>query len=109
MRETENYLLNINSTKDMEGINVEAECKNCNHDIGLHSPKCNNRDNDRLCGCDRPQYYGAVISDTNMGWTEFHCNRCGNLIGFLNSIDEDIYEIIEDEALLCTQCIVQKN
>jgi hypothetical protein len=82
----------------MEEINIEAECKNCNHDISLHSPKCNNRDNDR-----------AVISDTNMGWTEFHCNRCGNLIGFLNSIDEDIYEIIEDEALLCTQCIALKN
>jgi hypothetical protein len=69
----------------VEEINVEAECKNCNHDIGLHSPKCNNRDNDRLCGCDRPRYYGAVISD------------------------EDIYQIIEDETLLCTQCVSLKN
>ena len=32
-----------------------------------------------------------------------------DLIGFLNSIDEDIYEIIEDEALSCTQCIALKN
>ena len=32
-----------------------------------------------------------------------------NLIGFLNSIDEYIFEIIEDEALLCTQCIALKN
>jgi hypothetical protein len=86
----------------MEEVNVEAKCKNCSHEITLHSPKC-------LCGCDRPQYYGAVISDTDMGWTEFHCNRCGNLIGFLNSIDEYIFEIIEDEALLCTQCIAIKN
>ena len=38
------------------------------------------------------EYYGALISDTNMGWTEFHCNNCGNLIGFLNSIDENIYD-----------------
>ena len=51
----------------------------------------------------------AVISDTEMGWTEFHCNRCGNLIGFLNSIDEYIFEIIDDETLLCTQCIALKN
>lgn len=93
----------------MEEVNVEAECKNCSHDISLHSPKWCKRDNDRLCDCDQPQYYGAVISDTEMGWTEFHCNRCGNLIGFLNSIDEYIFEIIEDEALLCTQCIALKN
>jgi hypothetical protein len=24
----------------MEEINVEAECKNCNHAIGLHTPRC---------------------------------------------------------------------
>ena len=23
-----------------EDINVEAECKNCNHPISLHTPKC---------------------------------------------------------------------
>ena len=93
----------------MEEVNVESECKNCSHDISLHSPKCSKRDRNSICGCDRPQYYGAMISDTNMGWTEFHCNRCGNLIGFLNSIDENIYEIIEDETLLCTKCIALKN
>ena len=93
----------------MEEINVEAECKNCSHDISLHSPKCSKRDHNRVCGCDRPQYYGAVVSDTNIGWTEFHCTRCGNLVGFLNSIDENIYEIIEDEVLLCTKCIDLKN
>jgi hypothetical protein len=93
----------------MEEIDVETECKNCSHDIGLHSPKCNKRDHDRLCGCDKPQYYGAIVSDIHMGWTEFHCNECGNLIGFLNSVDENIYEIVEDEVLLCTKCISLKN
>lgn len=48
-----------------------------------------------MCGCKKPQYHSAVISDTN-------CNMCGNLIGFLNSISEDIYEIIEAEVILCT-------
>ncbi len=93
----------------MEEIVVEAECKNCTHDVGLHSPTCTKRDHDRVSGCDSPQYYGAVISDTNLGWTEFHCNKCGNLIGFLNSIDENIYRIIENEVLLCTKCIELQN
>ena len=43
-----------------EDINVEAECKNCNHPISLHTPKCHIQyrefDRDRLCGCERPQY-----------------------------------------------------
>jgi DNA-directed RNA polymerase subunit RPC12/RpoP len=93
----------------MEEVNVEAECKNCNHAISLHTPRCSKRYHEfageRICGCERPQYYGAIISDTNLGYTEFHCNKCGKLIGFLNSIDENIYEIIEDEVILCTSCI----
>jgi hypothetical protein len=90
-----------------EEINVEAECKNCNHAISLHTPNCHNKD--RLCDCERPQYYGAIISDTNMGWTEFHCNNCGKLTGFLNSIAEDIYEIVQNTLLLCTNCIEIKK
>jgi hypothetical protein len=101
--------VNINNNNSMEEVDVESECKNCSHDISLHSPKCSKRDHDRLCGCSKPQYYGVMVSDTNMGWTEFHCNRCGNLIGFLNSIDENIYEIIEDEVLLCVKCIALKD
>lgn len=95
-------MLIIDSNDSMREVNIESECKNCNHDINLHTPRCSKRDHDRICGCDRPQYYGAIISDTNIGWTEFHCNRCGNLIGFLNSINEDIYEIIEAKVILCT-------
>ena len=103
-------LLNKNSDNSMEEeVNVEAECKNCNHEIRLHTPRCGKQDHDRMCGCERPQYYGAVVSDTNVGWTEFHCNKCGNLIGFLNSIDENIYEIIEDETIICTKCITIKK
>ena len=96
-----------------ENIDVEAECKNCNHAISVHNPRCNAQyrqfNKERVCGCERPEYYGALISDTNMGWTEFHCNNCGNLIGFLNSIDENIYEAIEDELLSCTNCIEIKR
>jgi hypothetical protein len=35
-----------------EDINVEAECKNCNHPVSLHTPKCHIKyrefDKDRL-------------------------------------------------------------
>jgi len=55
----------------MEEVDVEAECKNCSHNINLHSPKCSKRDHDRVCGCDRPQYYGAVVSDTNIAGQNF--------------------------------------
>jgi hypothetical protein len=33
----------------------------------------------------------------------------GNLIGFLNSIDENIYEIIEDGIILCTKMYCNKE
>jgi DNA-directed RNA polymerase subunit RPC12/RpoP len=102
-------MLIIDNNNSMAKVNIEAECKNCSHDMSLHSPTCSRRDRDHICGCERPQYYGAVISDTNVGWTEFHCNKCGNLIGFLNTIDENIYEMIEDEAILCTKCIAIKK
>ena len=45
--------MNDNSKENMAEVNVEAICKNCSHDINLHSPKCSKRDHDRLCGCDR--------------------------------------------------------
>lgn len=52
----------------MEEVNVEAECKNCNHASGLHTPRCSKRYHEfageRICSCERPQYYGAIISDT---------------------------------------------
>jgi hypothetical protein len=55
------------------------------------------------------QNFTAIGVEILLAFSEFHCNRCGNLIGFLNSINENIYEIIEDETLLCTNCIALKN
>jgi hypothetical protein len=93
-------------------INVEAECKNCNYGITMHKPNCTakqyNFSEEHICGCKKPQYYGAIISNKYIGWTEFHCNKCGRLIGFLNS-DENIYEIAQDEVILCVNCINVKG
>jgi hypothetical protein len=94
-------------------INVEAECKNCNHGITMHKPNCTakqyNFSEEHICGCEKPQYYGAIVSNKYIGWTEFHCNNCGILIGFLNSLDENIYEIAQDEVILCVNCINVKG
>jgi len=90
-------------------LDVETECKNCNHSISLHTHRCSKLyhefTGERVCGCERPQYYGAIISDTKISWTEFHCNECGSLIGFLNSLNKNIYEILENKLLLCVNCI----
>jgi hypothetical protein len=90
-------------------LDVEAECKNCNHAVYIHKPKCTAKyhslNEERTCGCENPQYYGTIISNKYLGSTEFHCNNCGKLIGFLNSIDENIYETIQDEVILCINCI----
>jgi hypothetical protein len=99
--------------EEEEEISVEAECKNCNHAISVHKPSCTAiyRDftKEHICGCKKPQYYGAIISNKYIGWTEFHCNNCGKLIGFLNSLDESIYEIAQDEATLYTNCIATRK
>jgi hypothetical protein len=54
---------------------------------------------------ERPQYYGTIISDTRISWTEIHCNECGSLIGFLNSINKNVYDLLENKLLLCANCI----
>ena len=56
-----------------------------------------------------PNIMEHLYQTLTWGWTEFHCNNCGKLIGFLNSIDENIYDTIEDELLLCTNCICNKE
>jgi hypothetical protein len=90
-------------------IEVESECKNCNHDIRLHKPnctaKCYDITEEHVCGCKKPQYFGAIVSDKYVGWTELHCNNCSRLIRFLNTLEENIYEIIQDEHILCSNCI----
>jgi hypothetical protein len=35
----------------MEEVDIESECKNCSHDISLHTPRCSKDDHDRMCGC----------------------------------------------------------
>ena len=92
-----------------EEPDLETKCKNCNHAIGLHTPRCNRVHYEfsrkHICGCERPQYYGTIISDTRISWTEFHCNECGSLIGFLNSINKNVYDLLENKLLLCANCI----
>ena len=92
-----------------EELNLETKCKNCNHAIELHTPRCSKVHYEFLgkhkCGCESPQYYGTIISDTWISWTEFHCNECGSLIGFLNSINKNVYDLLENKLLLCANCI----
>jgi hypothetical protein len=92
-----------------EELDLATKCKNCNHAIGLHTPRCSKVQYElsgkQICGCERPQYYGTIISDTRIGWTEFHCNECGRLIGFLNSINKNVYDLLENKLLLCANCI----
>lgn len=55
----------------MEEINVEAECRNCNHAIDMHKPKCTVKYYDiteeRICQCEKPQYFGVIISEQYIG------------------------------------------
>jgi hypothetical protein len=38
----------------------------------------NNNDDDNVCNCNKPEFYNVVISGKYIGWTEIHCNNCGN-------------------------------
>jgi hypothetical protein len=96
----------------MEEINVEAECRNCNHPIDMHKPKCikyYDITEERICQCENPQYFGIIISDQYISWTEFHCNNCGKLIGFLDTLDENVYDTIHEQTILCHDCIARKK
>ena len=93
-----------------EEQDLETKCKNCNHAMDLHMPRCSKVyyefSRKHICGCERSQYYCTIISDTRISWTEFHCNECGRLIGFLNSINNNLLEdLLENKPLLCTNCI----
>jgi hypothetical protein len=97
----------------MQEINVEAECRNCNHAIDMHKPKCTVKYHDitreQLCQCDKPQYFGVIISDQYIGWSEFHCNNCSKLIGFLDTLDENVYDSIHEQTILCVDCTARKK
>jgi hypothetical protein len=93
----------------MEEVKAEAECKNCKHPVTAHKPRCSitvyDRIKGRICDCKTPQHYGILLSDNRLGWTEFRCNNCGCRIGYLNSIDENIYKILEKETIVCSDCL----
>jgi hypothetical protein len=36
-------MLIIDNNNSMAKVNIEAECKNCSHDMSLHSPTCSRR------------------------------------------------------------------
>jgi hypothetical protein len=88
------------STKDLEN-----SCKNCSHTISLHTPDCtfkiDNSGKNDFCGCKGPEYYNMIVSDKYVGWTEIHCNLCGNMLGFIDSGIENIY----DFTTACRKCI----
>jgi len=88
--------------KDMQK-SLEKSCKNCTHLMSLHTPSCSFKpeDNEELCGCNDPKYYNTIVSDKYIGWTEIHCNSCGEMIGFIDSAVENIY----DFTTLCDKCI----
>jgi len=96
------FIQNMSSgtTKPLENL-----CKNCSHAISLHKPDCmfkidKSRQNN-FCGCKRAEYYNTIVSDRYIGWIEIHCNLCGNMLGFIDSGIENIY----DFTTVCSKCI----
>jgi hypothetical protein len=83
---------------------LENSCKNCSHSMSLHKPNClfkleDNHGN--FCSCKDAQYYNTIVSDKYIGWVEIHCNSCGNILGFIDSAVENVY----DFTTLCPNCI----
>ena len=59
-------------------VNVDLFCKNCQHQISLHMPKCTTLlegNNENVCNCNKPEFYNVAISGKYIGWTEIHCNN----------------------------------
>jgi hypothetical protein len=87
--------------------NVDIICKNCQHPMSMHIPHCtvllHGKDNKKICDCNNPEFYNAVISGKYIGWTEIHCNNCGKLLAFIDSSSENIYDFI----VKCKKCIIQ--
>ena len=83
---------------------LENSCKNCSHPMSLHKPNCLYKleDNDgNFCGCQVAQYYNTIVSDRYIGWTEIRCNSCGNILGYIDSAVENVY----DFTTVCSKCI----
>ena len=88
---------------------VSPICKNCQHQMSMHSSNCrvlsNDRDSRKICGCNRPEFYNIVISGKYIGWTEIHCNSCGKLVAFIDSPIENI----DDYKIMCKHCIIHNH
>ena len=92
-----------------EETDVDIICKNCQHQISMHLPNCtvslHDDNNKKICDCNKPEFYNAVISGKYIGWTEIHCNNCGKLLAFIDSPSENIYDFI----IRCKKCIMQHH
>jgi hypothetical protein len=88
---------------------VSLICKNCQHQISMHSPNCRvlseHRESRKICNCNKPEFYNIVISGKYIGWTEIHCNSCGKLVAFIDSTIENI----DDFKIMCKHCIIHKH
>src|SRR5687768_18497398 len=68
---------------------VNLLCKNCQHQMSMHLPNCtvlsDDKDSEKICNCNKPEFYNIIISGKYIGWTEIHCNSCGKLVAFIDS------------------------
>ncbi len=89
-------------------VEVNLMCQNCQHKMSMHLPNCTVLSDEnysaKICNCNKPQFYNVIISGTYIGWTQIHCNSCGKLLAFIDSINENI----DDFKIMCKQCIIHK-
>jgi hypothetical protein len=75
----------------------------------MHLPNCkalfNDRDSEKICGCNKAEFYNIIISGKYIGWAEIHCNSCGKLVAFIDSTIENI----DDFKIMCKHCIIHKH
>jgi hypothetical protein len=45
-----------------------------------------------ICDCNNAEFYNAVISGKYTGWTRIHFNKYGNILAFIESPSENIYD-----------------
>jgi len=90
-------------------IDTDLICKNCQHPVSLHKPKCTtllgDNSDDNVCNCNKPEFYNVAISEKYFGWTEIHCNNCGKLVAYIDSSIENI----EDFKIMCKHCIIHHH
>jgi hypothetical protein len=77
--------------------------------MSMHLPNCtvlsDDKDSEKICNCNKPEFYNIIISGKYIGWTEIHCNSCGKLVAFIDSPIENI----DDYKIMCRHCIINKH